>query len=181
MLLGFLLNQIAILDEIADERINLLEGKRSRWTVLQVMPNEAILVDSHLQSQGTSFLDRRRAELLGQSEHALDAADSDLTLATMEGMTKAADMRAGLLGSPQQLMDAQGSSWGTILFLDAMEATFLADMLAHELTGFGVQDSNEDTVPLHFDGATWQLTPSRSASAARSPKCPQRSSGANFA
>ena len=50
-------------------------------------------------------------------------------------------------------MDALRSSWRTVLLLDAMEAGFLPHMLAHELTGFGVEDANENAVPLHFNRA----------------------------
>src|SRR5215469_9417783 len=117
------------------------------------MTDKAILVNSHLQSHGAGLIHGRGTELLGQSEHALDAADGNLTLVRMQGATEDTDLRAGLLGSPQQLMDAQGSSRRTVRGLDAMEATFLAHMLAHELAGLGVEDPNENAVPLHFDRA----------------------------
>ena len=53
-------------------------------------------------------------------------------------------MRPGLLSSPQQLMNAERSLCsGTVLLLDAMLAALLADMFAHELAGFGIEDANE--------------------------------------
>ena len=119
-LLGFLLNQIAVLEQIANQGIDLLQAHGSRRAVLEVVSDEAILVHSHLQNHGTSFIHRRCTKLFSQSEHALDAADGNLTLVCMQGATEDTDMRARLLGSPQQLMDAQGSSWRTVLGLDAM-------------------------------------------------------------
>ena len=62
MLLGFLLNQFAVLEQIADQGIDLLQAQGSRGTMLEVMLEEAVLVHSHLQSQSTGFVHCRRAE-----------------------------------------------------------------------------------------------------------------------
>jgi hypothetical protein len=101
-----LLNEVAVLEQIADQGIDLLQAQGSGWTVLEVMFEEAVLVDTHLQSQGTGLVHGRWAELFGQSEHALDTANRDRALALMKSTTEGANVGAGLLGSPQQLMNA---------------------------------------------------------------------------
>jgi len=88
-----------------------------------------------------------------KAEHALDAANRNRSLAVVEGTTEGANVRAGLLGSPEQLMHTQRSSWRTILSLETMLPPLLAEMFAHELSGFGVEDANQYAIPLHFHGA----------------------------
>ena len=62
-------------------------------------------------------------------------------------------MGAGLLGSPQQLMHAEGSAWRTILWVEAMLASLLTEMFAHELSSFGIEEANKHAIPLHVHGA----------------------------
>ena len=68
--------------------------------MLQIVTDEAIVVNSHFKSHGTGFFYRRHAELLGKSEDALDAPDRELALILVQGAAEDADMRARLLGSP---------------------------------------------------------------------------------
>ena len=42
--------------------------------------------------------------------------------------------------------------------VEAMLASLLMEMLAHELSGFGIEEANEEAIPLHVQGApdlTW--------------------------
>jgi len=64
------------------------------------MLNEAVLVDTHLQSQGAGLVHGRRTAFFRQGEYALDPANRDGALALMKGSTEGADVRAGLLASP---------------------------------------------------------------------------------
>src|SRR5215471_7559289 len=149
----FLLDQVAVLEQITDQGIDLLQAQGSRGTVLEVMLDEAALVYPHLESQSTGFVHRCGAEFFRPCEHALDAANRDRTLALMKGTTEGANVRAGLLASPQQLMHVEGSAWRAIPLIEAMLAALLTEMLTHELSGVGIEDTNEYAIPLHFHGA----------------------------
>jgi hypothetical protein len=80
------------------------------------------------------LIQRGRAKLFGHGEHALDAANSDRSLAPMESLAEGADVRAGLLGSPQQLMNAQWARAKSITL-----TYFLAALLPWLLAGFFLQ------------------------------------------
>ena len=60
-------------------------------------------------------------------------------------------MSARAFGSQQQLRNLPRSSRRKIPLLDAMPAAFLADVLAPQLAGFGIEDPDEDRIPLHSD------------------------------
>src|SRR5208282_4909490 len=102
---GFLFNQIAVLDQLADQGIDLLQAQGDGRTALEIVPDKAVLVDSHLQRYRASLIDRRDAKFFGHGQHALDATDRGLALPIMEGTTEGTDVSTGLLGAPQQLMN----------------------------------------------------------------------------
>jgi hypothetical protein len=52
-------------DELTDERINLLQTKWSLGTAFQIATDEAVFLDAHLECGGTSFIDGSGAVLFG--------------------------------------------------------------------------------------------------------------------
>src|SRR5690348_1744868 len=67
----------------------------------------------------------------------------------MDGLAECADVGAGAARSPQQLGSAQRGSLGMIFWFDAIPAAFLADVFAQQLAGFGIEQADEQLVPLH--------------------------------
>ena len=62
-------------------------------------------------------------------------------------------MLASAARSLQQLRSAQRCSFGVILGLDAIPAAFLAHVLAQQLASLGIEEANENIIPLHPDHA----------------------------
>jgi hypothetical protein len=60
-----LVDEIAVLHEFADKRIDLVQRERELRTALEIAANKAILVHSQLQGSRTGIIDHRRAEPLG--------------------------------------------------------------------------------------------------------------------
>ncbi len=56
---------------------------------------------AHFEGRSTSILDRGQAELLGQREHAQDAADTGFSELVINKVAEDADVSAGPAGSPQ--------------------------------------------------------------------------------
>ena len=56
---------------------------------------------SHFESRRASILDRGGAELLGQREHAQDAANPRFSELVINKVAECADVSAGSSGSPQ--------------------------------------------------------------------------------
>jgi hypothetical protein len=63
LLLDFDIDQIAVLNEFTDERIDLT--KRQLRLALQITADEAVFVDTEFQRGGAGILDGRDTELLG--------------------------------------------------------------------------------------------------------------------
>jgi hypothetical protein len=118
-----------------NQGIDLLQTEWCLWAALQIAADEAIFLDAHLQRGGAGFIDCRRAVLLGQGEHAEDAADADFSLLAMDGLAERADVRSGATGAPQQLGSAQRCSLGVVLGLVVGLAT--SDRPRNSILGWG--------------------------------------------
>jgi hypothetical protein len=75
------LDQVAILRQLADERIDLLQAQRGLWLAFQITTYEAILGNTQFQRSRTGVVAGRAAVLFSQVENPLDAAQSSLRLA----------------------------------------------------------------------------------------------------
>src|SRR5437867_4964176 len=62
LLLDFHVDQIAVLDQFTDQRIDLTQGQL--WAALQKAPNEAVFVDAQLECSGAGIFNSVDAELL---------------------------------------------------------------------------------------------------------------------
>ena len=101
LLLDFEVDEIAILSQFANERIDLTQGE---WrSPLQIAADETILVDVEFQCRSRSILHGGDTVLLGQGEHTQDAADRSFPLSAVNGVTECADVGASAAGSGQQL------------------------------------------------------------------------------
>ena len=64
MLLGSEVDEIAVVDQLANERIDL--PQRELWGTFEIATNEAVLMHSHFERSRAGILDRCGTELLGQ-------------------------------------------------------------------------------------------------------------------
>src|SRR5712691_1083509 len=99
-LLASVVNEVAILDQLADQGIDLLQAQWGLRTALEIAPDKLVLVHSYFEGDGTSIVDRGGTELLGQGENAQDATNANFSLLTMDRLAEGADVRTGSTGSP---------------------------------------------------------------------------------
>src|SRR5271166_5960905 len=125
-----LLDQVAILAEFADEWIDLSQSERSLWTALQITAHEAILGNTQFQRRRAGVLASHAAIPLDQLENALDAAQSEFALASMDGVANSADVGSCLMPTGQQLKQPGRRTTRAIRIADTMPATLTAQMLA---------------------------------------------------
>jgi hypothetical protein len=62
-LLGSEVDEIAVVNQFANERVDLPQGKL--WGTFEIATNEAEFMDSHFESRGARIFDCGGAELLG--------------------------------------------------------------------------------------------------------------------
>ena len=160
-----LLDHVAILAQFADEGIDLLQAQRGLLAALQIAANELVIAHAQLQRRSAGLIASSIAVLFGKREHALDAADSEFALASMDGIGDRADTVSGLVRTRQQLQQLRRRTTRAILIADAVPATFAAQMLAQQLAGVRIQQPHIHRVPLHVDLASdparWSAVVSR--------------------
>ena len=98
-LLGSEVDEIAVVDQFANKRIDLPQGEL--WGAFEIATNEAVLVHSHFQSSRAGILDRGGTELLGQREHAQDATNAGFSELAINKVAERTDVRTGSSSSPQ--------------------------------------------------------------------------------
>jgi hypothetical protein len=114
------IDEIAVLHQLANEGIDLLQTEWGLGAAFQIATNEAIFLDTHFERGGAGFIGCGRAVLLRQRQDAEDATHADFSLLAMDGIAERADVGAGAARSPQQLRSAQRSALGVIFGLDAI-------------------------------------------------------------
>src|ERR1019366_5392417 len=126
------LDQVAILHQFADERIDLAQTQGSLRAALQDASHEAVLGHAQLQGHGTGLVGGRAAVLLDQREHAQNATHSEFGLSLMDDIADSADAGSSLVRPRQQLLEVK---WGTpraVLIANAVPAALLPQMLAQQ-------------------------------------------------
>ena len=123
-------DEVAVLGQLADQRIDLVQAQRQLRVALQVAAHEAVLIGAHFERGGAGIVDAGNAVFLGQRQHAQNAAHRGLTLLAVYAAAERADLLAGMIGAAQQLLRAQRRMLGAVLVLDAMAAAGLAQVLA---------------------------------------------------
>ena len=77
MLLGSLVDEIAVVHQFADEGIDLPQGQLGG--TFEIATDKAVLVHSHFEGSRASILDRGCTELLRQREDTQDATNAGLS------------------------------------------------------------------------------------------------------
>ena len=95
------MDQIAVLHEFPDQRIDLVQAEGKLGLTLEVAPHKVVLMHAHFQSCRAGIVDHCRTELLSQGKHAEDAAHPDLALAPVDSLAKGADICAGVASARQ--------------------------------------------------------------------------------
>src|ERR1700686_1752781 len=98
-LLGFEVDEIAVVNQFTDERVDLPQGKL-RGT-FEIAANKAEFMHSHLQSNRARIFNCGGAELLGQGEDAGGAANSRFCELVINKVAECADVSTGSSRSPQ--------------------------------------------------------------------------------
>ena len=132
-MLGAGLNEIAVERELADQRIDLAQLQRQLRTVLQVAAHEVVFGRACFQGHGAGVLRGRDAILLGQGEHAQDAAHRDFSVIAMQALAESADVPARLFATRQQLPRGQRGLRRTVFVFDPVTAALLAQVLAQQI------------------------------------------------
>src|SRR6516162_2295883 len=135
--------------EFANERIDLEQAELG--SALEIATYKLIFRYSHFQGYSTGVFCSRSTVLFGQRENALNAPYTELSLLVINMVAEGTDLSAHVFGSPEHLRNFVGTSRGNILLLEAITTAFLPHMLAQELAAFGIEDANEELVPLHLD------------------------------
>src|SRR5579863_1811215 len=149
-----LLNQVAILGQLADERIDLAQSQWRLRAAFEIPANETVLGHSQFQGRGTGFLRGGTAILLGQREQAHYAAQSGFALALMDHVADSADVLSCLVGSLQQAQRMRRRAPGAIFVADTMRAALLLDVFAQQLAGARIEQAHIHRIPLHIDQPT---------------------------
>ena len=89
-------NEVAVQSELADERIDLPQAQRQLRIAFQVAAHEAVLARARFQRHGASVIGGSNAVLLGQRQHAQDAAHRNSSLALVHGLAQRADVGPAL-------------------------------------------------------------------------------------
>jgi hypothetical protein len=114
-LLGSEVDEIAVVDQFANERVDLPQSEL--WGTFEIAPNEAVLMHSYFESGGAGVLDRGGTELLGQREHAQNATNADFSELGINKVAERTDVRAGASGSPRNCETCSGMCRGWSSFL----------------------------------------------------------------
>src|SRR6516165_5050378 len=93
-----------------------------------------------IESSGTGVFDRGCPVFLDQGMHSQDAADAGLALLLIDQLAELADLGSRMFGATQQLRGAERHFLRVIFFLDAISASFLAQVLAKKFVSVWIQD-----------------------------------------
>src|SRR4029434_6502093 len=88
---GFVLDEVAVLGQLADQWIDLVQAQRQLRMSLQVEAHEAVLAGAHFQSDGAGIVNAGGTVFLGQRQHALNTAHRGLAVLAVHAATERAD------------------------------------------------------------------------------------------
>ena len=150
--LDSLLDQVAILGQFADQGIDLPQAQRGLRAALQITAHEPVLGHAQLQRRGAGLVASCTAVLLGQREHAHDAADPE-PRPDDDGSRRRRRRCWRRPCGPAPAVEAypRRRALRTVLIADAMSATLLPQMLAQQLAGARIDQPHVHRVPLHVD------------------------------
>ncbi len=147
---GLAIDEIAVVGELADERIDLAERERRGGAALEVAADEAVRRDAELERGGARVVDGGDAVLLGEREHAEDAAHTDGRRPAAWIVAQSAPI-AGRRASAraQELLGTSAACAAADPRRASDAAARLPPMLAQELAGAAGRGGARALVPLH--------------------------------
>src|SRR2546428_2065941 len=148
--LGFPGDDVAVVGELADERVDLAQRQRRRRVALEIAPDEAVVGDAELQGRA-AVLDGAGAVLLGEGEDAEDPAHAGFTVTTMDRLAQRPDVAARPGRAGQQRQRGRRRALGLIVGVDRVAPAGLAPVLAEEFPGRGIEEPDVVLVPLDGD------------------------------
>src|SRR5437870_4359814 len=95
LLLDFGVDEIAVLDQFTDQRIDLTQAQL--WATFKKAADESVFINPEIECCGTSILDRSDTILSCQREHAKNAANADIGLMPINGFTECANVSPGAI------------------------------------------------------------------------------------
>src|SRR5262249_22951598 len=91
-LLGLARDDVAVMGELPDQRIDLAERERGGRLALQVATDEPVLRDAELQRGGTRVLDGDGPVFLDEGQDAEDPADPEFAIAAVNAVAERANL-----------------------------------------------------------------------------------------
>src|SRR2546426_2135553 len=91
-LLGSAIDPIAVMGELADQRVDLLERERQLRLALEVALDEAVVREMEGERRRTRVVDAGDPVALAQREQAEDATHADLTVLAMDRLAHGSDV-----------------------------------------------------------------------------------------
>ena len=139
--------------QFPDEGVDLAQREGRRGPAVEVAADEAIGGEPAFEGGGGGLLDDGGTVLPGEGEDAEDAADAAGAVVAVDVVADGGDGGAGALGGGEQGEGLARGAGGSVGVGDAMPAPWRAEVLAEELAGARVEQSDLGTVPLHVDAA----------------------------
>ena len=130
-----------------------MQRERRRGPAVEVALEEAVGGHAEFERGGGGLVDDDGTVLVGEREHAEDAADAGGALVAVDVVAEGADLRAGALGGREQGEGLPRGAGGAVVVGDAMPAPRRAQVLAEELAGAGVEQADVEVAPLDVDAA----------------------------
>src|ERR1041385_1136557 len=93
LLLDFRVDEIAVLGQFTDQRIDLTQAQLR--SAFQKTTDETVLINAQFQGRSASILDSSDAKPFGQGENTQDAANAEFSVMAMERFTERAGLSAG--------------------------------------------------------------------------------------
>jgi hypothetical protein len=128
-------DQIAVVGELANERVDLLERELKWGTAVQVAAYEAVGGKTEIECGGAGIACGVPAVLARQREHAEDAPNGDLPLACVDLTAEETDRGSDTIGTPEQIVRTHRGAFRAILPVGMMTPDCVSAVLTQELTG----------------------------------------------
>lgn len=126
-----MVDEVAVLRELPDERIDLPERERDGRLSLEVAPHEAVARHRELEGRAGRLVDDGGPALLREREHAEDAADRHGAIVLVDVRAECTDRGAGVMRRGEERHRLRWGARRPIGIRDAMPATRRSHMLAH--------------------------------------------------
>ncbi len=152
LLLGEIVDDVSVVGELADERIDSAQRELHGRMPLEVAAHEAVRGDREIERGGAGIVDGGSSVLAGEREHAEDAPHAVLLLPVVDLLGETSDVLSCPLGAKEQILRAAGRARRPILLLRAVVSRPVPQVLAQQHPALRIEDPHLEVVPLHPDG-----------------------------